>query len=399
MLNRRQFVKTSALVSFAPILPTFLSKAVSAAEDDKDNGRILVVVQLDGGNDGINTVVPFKDDGYARHRNELRLPSRELIKLTDDFAFHPRMRSASELFEDGRLSVVHGVGYPNPNRSHFESMAIWHAGTTKQELRHIGNGWLGNAISLRELTDGPHAIHVGDEELPVALLGRRCTATTISNAADLHLRTELTDIAETSVASTNTPPLTDFLTKTVSDAYISAKELSASAKSDSSANYPGNTLGSRLKLVSQMIKSGAAARVYYTQQGGYDTHAAQLPSHANLLGALSSSLKAFMDDLKQSGLADRVLVMAFSEFGRRVKENASFGTDHGTAGPVFLVGTKLSERSYGQLPKLTDLERGDLKHNIDFRGIYAAVLSQWLEIALPDSLRDFQAPVFFNTVS
>ena len=380
MQNRRAFIKTSTLVSLTPVFPTFLSKTALAAQPEKDNGRILVVIQLDGGNDGINTVVPFRDEGYAKHRKELRLPEKDLIKLTDDFAFHPRLRSASELFEDGRLSVVHGVGYPNPNRSHFESMAIWHAGSTDKELRELGNGWLGDAISKRPLSAGPHAIHVGDETLPVALRGRRCTAATIANAADLQLRLELqnSNQARATEAGTPTKSLSDFLTKTVSEAYVSAKDLADSTKDDTTARYPNSELGNRLKLVSQMIKSNAAAKVYYTSQGGYDTHAVQLPSHGNLLGRLSSSLKAFMDDIKEAGLDDKIMVMAFSEFGRRVKENSSIGTDHGTAGPVFLAGTKLASRSFGQLPSLTDFEGGDLKHGVDFRAVYSAVLSQWL---------------------
>ena len=232
MQNRRDFIKTSALVSLSPALPTFLSKA-AAAEQNNDNGRILVVIQLDGGNDGINTVVPFKDDGYAEHRKDLRLPEKDLIKVTDEFAFHSRLRSASEMFEDGRLSIVHGVGYPNPNRSHFESMAIWHAGSIDQKLRHAGNGWIGEALRLRQLTTSPHAIHVGDETLPVALRGRRCTATTVSSSEDLTLRLDLANEVNNSKTSrTSYATLTDFLTKSVSDAYISAKELGSSTHHD-----------------------------------------------------------------------------------------------------------------------------------------------------------------------
>ena len=387
-MYRRKFLKQSALISLAPTLPTFLARTTSAAtEKQTQNDRILVVIQLDGGNDGINTVVPFKDEGYAKHRKDLRLPEKNLIKLTDEFAFHPRLRSASQLFEDGRLSVVHGVGYPNPNRSHFESMAIWHAASTDEEHRNSGNGWLGDAISQGKLTAGPHAIHVGHEALPVALRGRRCTATTVSNAADLHLRLNVTDQSQSKGQGGT---LTDFLTRSVSEAYTSAKELEDATKADNlSSAIPNSRLGTRLKLVSQMIKSNAAARVYYTQQDGYDTHAGQLPTHANLLGELSSSLKAFMDDLKASGLEDRVMVMAFSEFGRRVKENASIGTDHGTAGPVFLAGTKLAKRSYGELPSLMDLDGGDLKFNVDFRGLYASLLNDWLGMATPPALSAF----------
>ncbi|MEM9659246.1 MAG: DUF1501 domain-containing protein, partial [Planctomycetota bacterium] len=321
--------------------------------------------------------------------------------VSAEFALHPRLRSVSELFEEGRLSIVHGVGYPNPNRSHFESMAIWHAGSTAEERRHVGSGWIGEAVSMQTLAGGPHAVHVGDETLPVALRGRRCTAMSISGAEDLQLRLDIDELERTesavedhALAKTN-GSLSDFLTNSVSEAHFSAKELASATPGDATARYPRSKLGRRLKVVSQMIKSGAAARVYYTSQSGYDTHAAQLPTHANLLGELSSSLKAFMNDLKDSQLEDRVLVMAFSEFGRRVKENASIGTDHGTAGPVFLAGTSLAQRSYGQLPKLTDLDRGDLRHSVDFRHVYSAVLADWLELARPASLQGFDSLELF----
>ena len=229
--------------------------------------------------------------------------------------------------------------------------------------------------------------------MPVALRGRRCTAATISNAADLQLRLKVDrpNVHDAHELTAPTASLGDFLTKTVSEAYVSAQELAASTKNDNAARYPSNRLGKRLKLVSQMIKSGAAAQVYYTSLGGFDTHSVQLRTHGNLLGQLSGSLKAFMNDLKESGLEDRLLVMAFSEFGRRVKENASIGTDHGTAGPVLLAGTKLRSRSYGQLPKLTDLEDSDLKHNIDFRDIYSGVLSDWLGLERPKSTQGFDS--------
>ncbi len=285
MLNRRRFLKDSALVSLAPMLPTFLSRTAAAARStNKDDGRILVVIQLDGGNDGINTVVPFKDEGYVKNRDELRLPEKDLIKLTDEFAFHPRLRSASKLFEEDRLSVVHGIGYPNPNRSHFESMAIWHRGSTGEETRHTDNGWIGDAISIRATDEAPHAIHVGDESLPVALRGRRCTAISISSPADLRLKLKGLSIHDT--VNRDALSLTDFVTRSTAEAFTSAKELASSTKEDASASYPNSKLAKRLKLVGQMIKSNAKARVYYTLQEGYDTHAVQLSAHGNLLGTL-----------------------------------------------------------------------------------------------------------------
>jgi len=411
MLNRRRFLKSSAFISLTSAFPTFLARttiAESVVADSQDIGRILVVIQLDGGNDGINTVVPFNDEGYAKHRRELRLPEQDLIKLDGGLALHPNMRRASELFAEDRLSIVHGVGYPNPNRSHFESMNIWHAGSIDLEQRALGNGWIGDAISLRRHSNGPHAIHVGDEQLPLALRGRRCTASTISNRADLRLTlaelsnntsspiSNVTSTANSNSGSSTTDTtsdasskhsLADFVANSVNSAYATTKELAETTKEDSGPRYPGSKLGMRLQLVSQMIKSNAAARVYYTSQGGYDTHAVQLRSHGQLLGELSTSLKTFMDDMRESGLEDRVLVMAFSEFGRRVKENDSLGTDHGTAGPVLLAGTKLASRIYGRMPSLLDLDNGDLKYTTDFRNLYSAVLTDWLQMETPQSLQ------------
>lgn len=396
MFNRRDFLRSSAIVSLAPTLPTFLQSLANANQSARETeGRILVVIQLDGGNDGINTVVPFRDEGYAKHRRELRLPETDLIKVADDFSLHPRLRRVADLFEDSKLSIVHGVGYPNPNRSHFESMAIWNAGSTDKEQIEIGQGWIGSAMGEGGRSRDSQAIHVGDETLPVALRGRRCTAASISNPAELQSSLEKLGLAaKTSSESLKTAngssdSLDAFLSRSVSDAFASAKELSTATKDNSTARYPDSKLGGRLKLVGQLIKSNTNARVYYTQQSGYDTHAGQLPTHASLLNQLSSALKAFNDDMHDAGMQDEVLVMVFSEFGRRVDENQSAGTDHGTAGPIFLAGTKLQQRSYGSIPSLTDLENGDPKFQLDFRHIYASIIKDWLELKSPSFLESY----------
>ena len=394
-MQRRQFLKHSTVVSLAPMLPTFLART-SFADADNSAGRILVVIELAGGNDGINTVVPFRDEWYAVHRKELKISTKKLIHLTGDLALHPRMRAASKLFEDSCMSIVHGVGYPNPNRSHFESQRIWHVGSIDKEDRDNANGWLGDAFSREQLTQGPHAIHIGRDELPIALRGRRCNATSISGPKDLALKLQDSLARPSSSPKSTGPDLASFVTQSVSEAYVSASQLAKSANKENSTRYPGNRLGKRLKTIAQLIKMDAAARVFYTSQGGYDTHASQLSTHGNLLGELSSALGAFMDDMKGARLRDRVLVVAFSEFGRRVQENQSLGTDHGTAGPVFLCGTKLSRREYGRQPSLNDLEDGDLKHNIDFRHIYASLLTDWLEMKPPVALRKFGLEQLFS---
>jgi len=402
-MNRRRFLKSAPLISLAPAIPTFLGRSLLAEdqkEPSKDESPVLVVIQLNGGNDGLNTVVPFKDENYKKLRPELHLRADQVIKLDDATALHPSMRRASELFEDGRLSIVHGVGYPNPNRSHFESINIWHTASTDPEVRAIGNGWLGDAVSLMPFAVGPHAYHIGEGGLPAALLGRRCTAVSMKDSADLKLSLRELAVKQPTnkdAANKDATNLSDFVTRSVGEAYISAEQLANDTRSDESARYPGSKLGQHLKLISQTMKSGAKAQVYYTSQDGYDTHAAQLQSHSNLLGTLSNSLKAFMDDMQQSGFTDRVTVLVFSEFGRRVAENSSIGTDHGTAGPVFLLGSKLASRTYGQQPSLADLDGGDLKHSVDFRDVYASVLTETLGMRKPQVLEAFGKTKLFKT--
>ncbi|MCA9125670.1 MAG: DUF1501 domain-containing protein [Planctomycetales bacterium] len=395
MIKRRKFIASSAIISLAPTFPAILTRAAVANQWDS-GGRILVVIQLDGGNDGINTVVPYRDEGYAKYRKELRLPDSQLIKLTDAFAFHASLRDVSELFEDGRLSIVHGVGYQNPNRSHFESMRIWHAGSTEQSIRKVGNGWIGDSLSQLNLRGELQAIHVGDESLPSALAGRQCTATTISHASDLsfQLQPAASDHSQP-LGDVESNSLTDFLTRSVKDAQSAVEKIQSLLDSGLAGRYPATQLGERLSLVSRLIKAESGARVYYTTLPGFDTHAVQAGNHSNLLRDFSTALTAFMDDMLESKLDDRIAVLAFSEFGRRVEENASAGTDHGTAGPVFLAGNALASRTHGILPSLTDLQDGDLKHNIDFRSIYAAIAANWLGCDLPLTLKDIEPlPLF-----
>jgi uncharacterized protein (DUF1501 family) len=363
---------------------------VAQAAGAKADSNILVVIQMDGGNDGINTVVPYGDDVYGRSRNSLRLEAAKLHKLNDHVGLHPQMRAARELFDDGRLTIAQGVGYPNPDRSHFRSMRIWQTARF-DELDHNGYGWLGGALdlSVKERHSGqPAAIYAGSEEVPVALWGRRSEAMSLSSLNDLALPFEAAQLsspaAEGALTGNSADGLDLFVTRQVLSAYAAVDRYQQQAKQragDLSSRYPANGLGAKLQLISQLIQSGSAARVYYTVQSGYDTHAAQLYTHSRLLNEFSEGLKAFLDDLKAVGLDDRVVVLAFSEFGRRVQENASQGTDHGTAGPVFLAGPKLAGGLVGKTPDLTDLDDGDVKMSIDLREVYAAVLEDWLDVS------------------
>lgn len=390
MNNRRDFLKTTSLISLAPVLPTVVAQSAQAAMASSDE-KVLVVIQLTGGNDGINTVVPFGDDGYARARKKLRQESKDLHKLNDHVGLHRNMRSAFELFDDGRLSIVQGVGYPNPDRSHFRSMNIWQTAKL-DEADHQGNGWLGSALDsqlagadrvAQSNTNASHnanAIFIGNDQVPVALWGRRSSTISLTKEEDLLLDS----IYQPNGQSAHDTPtdLTQFVQNQMVSAQQAAQSLAAQRQNIATeTSYPNTQLANQLKLVSKLLRSGNRARVFYTDQPGYDTHSQQESTHSRLLNQFSGAMKAFLDDMKVAGLDDRVVVLAFSEFGRRVAENSSAGTDHGSAGPVFLAGTPVLGGLVGDTPDLSDLVDGDLKTSIDFRRVYATLLKEWLDVA------------------
>jgi uncharacterized protein (DUF1501 family) len=389
MFSRRDFLRTSTLVALSPTVPDILARTARAAIPERD-ARILVVIQLDGGNDGINTVVPFTDEGYAKHRRRLRLPKERLLKIDKDHGLHSAMGDAAKLLESGRLAIVQGVGYPNPNRSHFMSMAIWH--TANVNLRAKGEaldapskaalGWIGQALDGgHKPADGPAgAVFVGSGSMPAALRSRRSVASAITRPEDsiLALKGASSSAAEKSSSGDD---LAAFVRRSTLDAYATSERMAAVLRAeDRGVSYPATALAGRLRIIARLIKGGGATRFYYTSQGNnaYDTHYAQMQQHADLLGELSGALKAFLDDLAAAKLAERVAVLCFSEFGRRVAENGSQGTDHGTAGPVFLAGPRVRAGLIGEGPRLLDLHDGDLKMTTDFRTVYATVLEDWL---------------------
>lgn len=376
--TRRQFLRRSSLIAMAPTIPLFL-RSTAEANTSSHQENILVVIQLDGGNDGINTVVPIADEGYAKHRSELRLKSDQLIKLTDEVSLHPSLKPVADLFEDGKLAIVQGVGYPNPNRSHDVSMATWQTARFDRE-DHQSFGWLGRAMDSRpnSLSNGnPDSILLGSENPPVALRGRRSTSVSLADLSDLQLRNE---VQLRSAANSDQDDLLSFTRRATLEARATADliEEAAGSSAGDKSHYPDTQLASRLGSIAQLIKAGFNTPMYYAIQSGYDTHAVQLPLHSRLLRELAGAMKAFQDDLAMAGLADRVLTLCFSEFGRRVQENASQGTDHGTAGPVFFMGSKVSAGLIGSPASMTDLDEGDLKMQFDFRRVYATVLDDWL---------------------
>lgn len=381
MLSRRDFLKRSTLIALAPSVPGFIARTARAAEA-RPEARVLLVIHLDGGNDGINTVVPFADDGYARHRRVLRLPKERLLKVNDQVGLHPSLTGVARLLERGQLVIVQGVGYPNPSRSHFRSLAIWQSARLAAE-DHNSFGWLGRALDDgARPAAGPASLLVGSGALPLSLRGRRSVAAAVEGLDDYALPAKL-DVSNQSATAAGESDLAAFVERTTLEAYVTARQLQEIAQAGDGNRYPGSLLAQHLRLVSELLKRGVSTRIFYTRHSGYDTHATQLQTHATLLGELGGALAAFFDDLTAAGLAQRVAVLAFSEFGRTVKENGSAGTDHGTAGPVFLAGPGVQPGPAGTTPSLANLDarHGDLQIGLDFRRVYATVLEKWL--ALP----------------
>ena len=408
--DRRSFLKSSlaasTLVSLgAATVPTFLSRSARAAgASASKQDRVLVVVQLLGGNDGLNTVVPHGLDGYPRARRALRLPSGQIHKITKEIGLHPSMGGMAKLLEAGKLAVVQGVGYPNPDRSHFRSMEIWE--TARLENGALETGWLGRALDASPVPVGADApaLHVGRHVSPLALKSRRTEVPSLQSLEQYRLqiagsasdrragRDALDQIARLDRAGDD--PLLGFVRRSTLTAYDSSRRLEQLTQpSAKTSKYPNHGLAKRLELIAQIVKAGFGTRIYYTSLDGFDTHANQLGSHAALLNELSDSVAAFHADLTEAGQAERVALLTFSEFGRRARENASQGTDHGAAAPLFVVGPVANPGLVGAHPSLDDLDDGDLKHHTDFRRVYATLLETWLGYPSAPIVGDGFAPL------
>jgi uncharacterized protein (DUF1501 family) len=376
MLSRRSFLRSSALLALSPTVPLFVQRSLAGTGAAKD-ARVLVVVELDGGNDALNTVVPFADPNYAKLRPRLKLNPKNLVRLNDTLGLHPSLRPLDKLLQAGQLAVVPGVGYPNPNRSHFESMAIWHTARFGADDRK-GYGWLGRALD----PSAGNLFSVG-REVPGALRGARSSAVAFNRVEEVLLADATAAKSGVSDATTDGPAddLLAFVRRQAVEAHSSADKLAKLTSDSGGPAYPRTALAERLQMVSRLLKANVGARVFYAQQSGYDTHSQQQFTHSNLLGEFAGAVAAFFADLKEAKLLDRVTLLAFSEFGRTIKENGSAGTDHGTAGAVFLAGPIVAGGVAGTMPNLTDLDKNEPKMTTDFRSVYAAALQGWMGIA------------------
>jgi uncharacterized protein (DUF1501 family) len=395
MTTRREFlgqVGTAGFVSLGTPVPTFLCRAALAAETNRPtHGRILVVIELAGGNDGLNTVIPHGDPIYYKLRPGIGIPQPAVLKIDNYLGLHPAMKGFKDLYDEGLLAIVQGVGYDNPNRSHFRSMDIWHS--ARPDAEYTQDGWLGRGLdqTAGKAPAGIPALALGTEKLPLALVSAKVNVPMVRDFAsyqlelgsgserDRKLRRRL--IGELADAPATAQSDLDFLRRTAQLAYTSAEKLrSVAAGYKPAAEYPPSSLGQRLKTIAQMIAADLGTRIFFVSLDGFDTHSQQSPGHQALLAELTDAVRAFVRDLKGHKLAERLLLVTFSEFGRRVKENGSLGTDHGAASQMFVVSTAGKPGLHGKHPALSDLVEGDLKHHTDFRAVYATVLEKWLGI-------------------
>jgi len=379
--SRRNFLQKSALASSAVFVPQFL-KGFSNRQLSKNTGKSLVIIQWSGGNDGLNTVVPFRNDLYYANRPSLAIAKKEVLKLNDELGFNPAMPELRALYDDGLMSIVNNVGYPNPDRSHFRSMDIWQTASNSNE--YLTTGWLGRYMDKYAKNGAPyHALEV-DDTLSLALKGELKTGFATSNPAKLKKETS-SKFHKNLVQHHHEHDHDEnvaYLYKTLIDTQNSANYLHQQSKIyKSKVKYPASGIGRELKTIAELIVAGTDTKIYYANMGGFDTHVNQKNQQERLLKQYSQAVAAFVKDLKQNSRLDDTLIMTFSEFGRRVKQNASRGTDHGTANNLYLMGGKLNKAGiFNEAPNLGSLDNGDLIYSIDFRQVYATVLEKWLGV-------------------
>ncbi|MCX6214789.1 DUF1501 domain-containing protein [Spirosoma sp.] len=397
-MNRRNFLKQSAFTTAGTMLIPHFLKAYESQMLGKgpvSTGKILVVVQLSGGNDGLNTVIPYRNDIYYRERPTIAIRPEKVLQLNDEIGLHPAMEPLKALYDDGLLTVINNVGYPNPDRSHFRSMDIWQ--TASDSNKYVNTGWVGRYLdaACAGKAQQPYRTIEVDDTLSLAMKGSELNGLAVLEPKKLYNQTRSSLITGLSKVNrtghdAHQPESVAYLYKTLAATVSSADYVYEKVNRTSQpispvpagtilAAYPSNELGNRLKTVAQLIQAGVDTSVYYVSISGFDTHINQPGQQERLLGQYAEAVGAFMTDLKTAGRQNDVLMMTFSEFGRRVKQNASNGTDHGTANNVFLIGGGLpARRVLNEAPDLTKLTDGDLTYSVDFRQIYATLLHDYL---------------------
>lgn len=388
LTGRRNFLRSGLYgMAVSTQLPLFLQNtsrlmaAESASGKEKSPGRIMVVVELNGGNDGLNTVVPYGHDEYYQNRPKLGIPQKNLLKIDEQFGFHPALGAFHRLFKDGKMAVVHGCSYPNPDRSHFVAMEYWHTATPHQGATY---GWIGRfadasspqlkknyivnistqqAFAVRSAVHAPIVFNVPEE------FERRAT---------MMEKPALNEIVRAKPSGGSALNRMQAVWASAADGADAVKAACAAYQTPVDYGPDANTLGADLRKVAALIAAGLETRIFYVSLGGFDTHATQLNQHQTLLSYAANSVEGFLKDLERLGRRDDVAIMMFTEFGRRVSENGSAGTDHGVATPMYIFGNHVRGGFYGKFPSFTDLDQGDLKMTTDFRSVYATMIKEWM---------------------
>ena len=380
-MKRRAFIKKSALGSVGTFfVPEFLKQMDQIGLLGQQSFKKLIVIQLSGGNDGLNTIVPYENDIYYNLRPRLGIKSSEVLKLDKGLGLNPAMTRFNQLYQDGYVSILNSVGYPNPNRSHFRSMDIWH--TAVDSNKYSKTGWLGRYMDAH--CDNSHAMLELDSQLSLSMHGRKRNGLALENSQSLYksLRApyfkRVIDAAESSSLDEDNQ---GYLYKTLIQTNQSAKYLAETHTVKSTKiDFPATKLGRKLGQVAQFIQSGFSTQVYYVSHNGFDSHANQRRSQDKLLKDYSDAVFSLVQSLRRAGEFENTLIMTFSEFGRRVKENGSAGTDHGKANNLFLLGSNLNKPGiYNPGADLINLDKGDISHNIDFRNVYWDIIGEWFE--------------------
>jgi len=379
-IKRREFLQAGSLATASLMLPRFL-KAFEGTNMVPSGNKVLVILQFSGGNDGLNTVIPTYNDIYYRLRPKLGIEKSKALSLTDEAGLHPALTSLKALYDEGNLGILNNVGYPNPDRSHFRSMDIWHTASDSRDF--WTTGWLGRYLDAQCAgCDKPTYALELDDMLSLALKGENINAIAMRDPKRLYGTANEKFFREVMANHKDDPgeqPV-DYLYKTMAETLSSADYIFKQSKlRPSRGDYPSSELGQNLKTIASLIFSDINTKVYYLSLGSFDTHVNQQAQQQRLFTELNEAVKAFVRDLKSNNRFEDVLLMSFSEFGRRVAQNASGGTDHGTANNMFLISGGLKQKGLiNALPDLADLQEGDLKYKVDFKNVYATVLKNWL---------------------
>lgn len=381
IIKRREFIQTGSLVTASFMLPKFL-KGFEEKNLIPPGNKVLVILQLSGGNDGLNTVIPYRNDLYYKARPGIGIEKSKVLSLTDEVGIHPSLTGLKELYDDGCLGILNNVGYPNPDRSHFRSMDIWHTGS--DSCQYWTTGWLGRYLDAQcHGCDKPTYALELDDTLSLALKGEEAKAIAMKDPKRLFGTANqrfFKEVMQNHKGGSGEQPV-DYLYKTMAETISSADYIFEKSKlHPSRADYPKTEIGQNMKTIASLIFSDINTTVYYVSLGSFDTHVNQQIQQQNLFNQLNDAVKTFVNDLKANGRFNDVMLMTFSEFGRRVSQNASRGTDHGTANNMFFISGGLKQKGViNAMPDLADLEEGDLKYRVDFKNVYATILRNWLQ--------------------